>query len=342
MRGRILIQTLFMSGALGLATPAPAQDPAPMDMEYGEEPPAVVTVDSVHRAVWITVGPYVVGGTPSAPSAYAMGHGHVIRCRWPVDGFLHGYSVTVHDSLGRLLSMSMLHHAGIANLGRRDLLMPQLQRLVAAGRETHAVELPASIGVPLRTGDSLAVYVGVHGASAEQVEGAYVIFRLSYTPASRHRPPVTVWPVTFAVNFAEGASAAFDLAPGITTRSAEFVMPVSGRLLAAGGHVHDFARSIGLVDCASGKTLVLLHPHRRKDGTVTGLSRFVFGFNDDALRLERGHCYRVVVVYDNPTGRTIAAGGMGYLGGPLQVDDMAGWPAIEPVREKIAIDLRTM
>ena len=97
-----------------------------------------------------------------------------------------------------------------------------------------------------------------------------------------------------------------------------------------------------LQECASGKTLVLLKAHRRKDGTVTGLDRFVFGFHDDALPLVKGRCYRVTATYDNPTGRTIVDGGMGSIGGPVQVDDPKDWPRLDRSDPSITLDLATL
>jgi hypothetical protein len=45
------------------------------------------------------------------------------------------------------------------------------------------------------------------------------------------------------------------------------------------------------------------------------------------LPVRPDHLYRLTAVYDNPTGATIAAGGMGALGGLLLPARGARWPA---------------
>lgn len=336
------ILTLAVAALLA-AWPVMAQQPEANDKQYAVVTPAAVRIDAATHAVLITVGPLSVQGGPyDEMEDMVMDGDQVFRAAWPANGFLHGYSYTIHDSLGRPVTGVELHHAGIANLGRRELLHPILQRIVAAGKETDPVELPSSVGVPMHAGDSLAVYAMLHNRTDADVRGVYITFRMPFTPEKRRGNPVAVWPMHFEVNFVEGGTTAFDLAPGVTVRQDEFTMPVSGHLLALGGHVHDYARSLRLVDCANGRTLATLKPHKRKDGTVTGLSRFVFGFRDAGLHLERGHRYRVIVVYDNPSGKVIKNGGMASLGGPLQVDDMRDWPAMGPDRAKIDADVRTL
>jgi hypothetical protein len=45
-------------------------------------------------------------------------------------------------------------------------------------------------------------------------------------------------------------------------------------------------------------------------------------------------------VYDNPTGETIAGGGMGALGGMMLADRGQEWPAIDPRHEEYQKDVR--
>jgi hypothetical protein len=48
------------------------------------------------------------------------------------------------------------------------------------------------------------------------------------------------------------------------------------------------------------------------------------------LPVEAGHTYRLVAGYDNPTGDTLFAGGMGALGGIIMPDGDSGWPEADP------------
>jgi hypothetical protein len=165
-----------------------------------------------------------------------------------------------------------------------------------------------------------------------------MLARGPYTPVSRAKV-VSVWPMHFESSFVAGESNAFDLVPGRSVHKAEFTMPVSGRLLAVGGHLHDYGKSLRLIDCRSGKTLVLLKARRDREGHMLAVDRFIYGYNDDALRLERGHRYRIEAEYDNPTGKVIAEGGMGSLGGPLEVEDPGDWPALDRSDPQLVLDL---
>ena len=273
--------------------------------------------------------------------AHGMGHdmelGNTVRFVWPVRGYLRGFGFSIEDSTGRPMSAAYLHHAHVVNLDRRELLVPMYQRIFAVGRETEPVVLPASVGVPLASGDSLALVVMLHSPKGEPIDGIYVTLRLPYTPMGR-RKVVAVWPMHFESSFVAGESNAFDLAPGRTVHTAEFTMPVTGRLLAVGGHLHDYGRELRLVDCKSGKVLVLLKGRRDAAGHLLSVDRFIYGFNEDALRLERGRCYRIEVEYDNPTGHVVVDGGMGSLGGAIEVEDPLDWPALDRKDPRIIRD----
>jgi len=47
------------------------------------------------------------------------------------------------------------------------------------------------------------------------------------------------------------------------------------------------------------------------------------------LRVKANHPYRIVAVYNNPTGETIRQGAMAYMAGPFTPDDPALWPQVE-------------
>ena len=317
---------------------------APQDLDRvvtthapAEAATAQVRVDSIAHVVTIRVGPLSLEGM-EMPLEGHMGRDHVVFLTWPTDAYLTGYSVAFTDASGAPLPRDELHHAGVANLGRRELLHDAYERMLAVGKETEAVELPPVIGVPMHAGDSLAIYVGLHSPRGESVTNAFVTLRLPFVPKRRHFNPLAVWPMHFELNFSGGATTAYDLPPGRSARSDSFVMPLSGRLLAVGGHVHDYATALRVSECRSGKVLVDLKAHRNADGTIAGLDRFVFGFRDYGLRVEKGACYRVTAIYDNPTGRVLRDGGMASIGGPLMLDDERDWPALDKTHPAVAVD----
>ncbi|MBK5189411.1 MAG: hypothetical protein JJD97_14300, partial [Gemmatimonadaceae bacterium] len=198
-------------------------------------------VDSARSLIRVIAGPYHI-----APGAMAHLHdaamdATVLRFVWPVNGWLRGYQVLLCDAEAQgtePMSRQMLHHAGLANFSRRQLVYPMVERLLAVGSETDNVLLPPGVGVPLQRGDTLGIYAGLHGSNGAGTNRAYLIVTMPWTRPRRHGP-IQVLPFYVDVNNVIGGTTAFDVPPGPTVRSAVFVMPIGGRLLGIGGHMHD-------------------------------------------------------------------------------------------------------
>src|SRR6266566_3351383 len=69
------------------------------------------------------------------------------------------------------------------------------------------------------------------------------------------------------------------------------------------------------------------------------LGRF-YGLTGIGLPIMASHRYRVRVVYENPTGHTIATGGMGVVGGLFIPRRGAVWPSAEPSNGLYQQDVR--
>ena len=129
---------------------------------------------------------------------------------------------------------------------------------------------------------------------------------------------------------------------GRSEKAHEFSLPVGGRLLGVSGHMHDYGMLVRLEDVASGKVLTRVETKREKDGKVIGMGRKLFGVTGDGLKLEAGRRYRVVAVYDNPTGETLVNGAMAHMVGLFVPDDMALWPAIDESDPEFQRDLASL
>jgi hypothetical protein len=286
-----------------------------------------VRIDSEHREVVVTVGRIHI------PEATLYSHHPSekrLRFQWPVRGWLRGYRLDLLDSAGRTLPREMLHHAGVANLDRRQLAYPLVERLIAVGRETQPVMLPASMGVPLAPGQQLLLYYALANATASPIDGAELRLSITWTPDSAD-PPRNVLPLFLDANpkAAGAGTRAFDVPPGVSIISAEFTLPVGGRLRALGGHLHDYAVEIRLEDVRTGKTLARLETKRHADGRLIAVSSTRFFFKRRGLHLAANHQYRVIAVYDNPTSATIPAGAMAFMAGPFIPDDLGRWPSLD-------------
>ena len=136
-------------------------------------------------------------------------------------------------------------------------------------------------------------------------------------------------PIYMDVNLTVGGSNTFDVPPGHSSKAHEFTLPVGGRVLGVGGHMHDSGPRVRLEDAATGKVLTQVVAQRTPDGKLVKVSRKLFGVRGDGLKLKPNHRYRVVGEYDNPTGETLVKGAMAHMVGLFVPDDMKHWPAIE-------------
>jgi hypothetical protein len=117
-----------------------------------------------------------------------------------------------------------------------------------------------------------------------------------------------------------------------------FTMEVSGRLLAAGGHLHDFGKELRLEDVATGKVLARVNAQRTPTGEVTGVSHAIYGIFGRGPHLIAGRQYRLVAVYQGSPTDSIR-GAMGLMGGIFAPDNYTKWPKIDRTNPDYLIDL---
>jgi hypothetical protein len=299
-----------------------------------------VTVDSARYEITVTAGPF-----RPAPMAYEHHDGAhpdlgrddpVALFGWPVDGWLRGLRLELVDEHGGPLPRELLHHLKFVNFSRRQLVYPLTERLIALGRETGNVSLPITVGMPLRSGAELGIYV-MWAVPEDWKRPIFVRAVMRWTPRNLLPRPVSALPLNVDVAFGVGGNT-FAVPPGRHERSCEFTLPVSGHLLGASGHLHDHGVGLRLEDVATGRTLVNLRTERDSSGHVTSVRRKLLALWNRGLRLEAGRPYRVVAVYDNRSADTLPAV-MGVFAGLFEPDDLRHWPAIDRGDASYRLDL---
>lgn len=294
--------------------------------------PLKVRVDSARHEVILTLGPLHLPAASAAAGhegAHAGGHEDpVLRFTWPVAGWARGFRITIHDG-GRPLSRRLLHHVNLLHLGRRQFLEPAFERTIAAGQETDDVLLPSSIGVPIDAGSEMALLTAWANETGEDLHSVTLDLAVPYVAANRMPRPQEILPFDIDLGFRPGASDAFDVGPGRTVHQRDFVPPTSGRILAVGGHLHDYAESIALVDQTTGKVLFRLKAKTDSAGRLVSVARKFFGVTGDGLLIRAGRPYRIVAIYQNPLDRTLVNGGMAVLAGVIAPEASAQWPALD-------------
>jgi len=236
-----------------------------------------------------------------------------------------------------------MHHLIMVNFSRRQLLYSAAERLMGAGTETdQEVSVPKTIGVPMSPGMKLGMYVAWHNDTGKDLKGVYLKLTMLWTPKNQNPRPVNSMPIYMDVNLTVGASNTFDVPPGKSTKSYEFTLPVGGRLLGVGGHMHDYGVDVRLEDAETGKVLTSVVATRDPQGKVTKISRRLFGVSGEGLKLKANHRYRVVGDYDNPTNETKIKGAMAHMVGLFVPDDMSKWPQIDPSDPTYQRDLASL
>jgi hypothetical protein len=320
---------LFIAVAFGLVSVAldAQQHPAsPLP------PPLHVQVDTAHRRVLITGGPYRVPVSPEMPGMMMdMPAIPVQKFVFPESGWLQGFRVELFDDHGRELSHRLLHHLIMVNFSRRQFLYPALERLLGVAEEsdTGDFKIPRTIGVPIQAGQQMGVYAMWNNDSGPEIPVAYWrIVMYMGNPSLRPRP-INVLPAYMDVNIQTNPEEnRFNVPPGHFEIGYEFTPPLSGHLLVVTGHLHDYGVVVKLLDAGSGKTLVEVKSKRDSLGHVLSMPRKLLALRGEGLYLKAGHRYRVVGVFENPTRDTLY-GAMAHMVGLFAPDRYREWPPLD-------------
>ena len=302
-----------------------------------------VMVDSVARRVILIAGPFdIPAAMPGMEGMeHSMHHEHahadLLRLSWPVDGYLTGTAMDVRDASGKPIPSALVHHTNMTNFDRRQLIYPEFEVLFAMGQGTTSIQLPRGVGVPLPMGEHLGLSIVWHNETGVLVSGAMLRLTMSY--ALKRDIRVAVLPFYVDVSNVAGGANSFDIPAGRSRQEYRFTLPVSGRLIAVGGHLHDHGVSLRLADVRSGKVLVKLKALHDSAGHVPATTSFVFGFHEDALKLEADRQYRMVSDYDNRTGATIVDGATAHFLGIFEPQDISRLPPLDPSDSDFQKDL---
>jgi len=321
----MMLVTLALLASFTVATPPLTQQ---------DEPSLVMKVDSSDHEVIVTAGSFDLPNMPPMEMHGMMDHGAshdtpVQTFQWPVDGWFRGYKLEVIDKDGNLLPRRIMHHLIVVNYDRRQLLYQAAERLFGTGTDSEDASVPATIGVPMRSGMTIGFYVAWHNDTGKDLEGVRLRMTMQYLPKNQNPRPLDVLPLYMDVNLTVGGTNTFDVPPGKSTKSYEFSVPLSGRIIGYGGHLHDYGTMVRLEDAANGKELAKVTASRDEKGNILKVSRSLPGIKGAGIKLKANHPYRVIAYYDNPTGALIKNGAMGHIAGLFAPDDMSKWPAID-------------
>src|SRR5437867_12011665 len=260
---------------------------------------------------------------------------------FPVDGSIYALHAELVDENGRQLPASLLHHMNVMDPNERELFLPIGRRILASGMETGEIRFPWLLfGSHIHAGQRILANAMVHNPTNVGYRGVRVRLVLNYIPEHRPWPFFSVLPWQLDVAFPVGDKS-FDLPAGRSERSYEGSPVVPGKLVVIGGHMHEYGKTIEFWDATTGKLLWHGEPAPAPPGQPSAVPMGrLYGLTRIGLRITPTHRYRVRVLYDNPTGRTIPNGGMGVWGGLFIPDRKATWPATDQADSLYQRDLR--
>lgn len=301
------------------------------------DPPIRLAVDSSARTVTITAGPLTIAGAHAGGAGHGS-HGHpddelpVLRFEMPIEGWLRGARLELHDQHGRALPRRLVHHLNLVNFARRQLFYPAVERTLAMGQETEDIRLPATVGIPVSAGMPMGLILAWHHEGHEELTGVTAKVVLEYLPHNQNPRPVSVLPAYMDVVDPVAKPVDFDLPAGEHAFTAIHRAPVSGRIIGVGGHLHDFGTRLTLHEerTAGARQVVALKTQRDDAGRLKSVERQLPGVRGRGIPLKAGTMYRVTGTYRNPTGATIAKGAMVHLIMLFAPDNPAEWPAVDP------------
>jgi hypothetical protein len=299
------------------------------------EPGVSMRVDSSRHEVVIRAGPFDLPNMPPMENEMMMdmsaSHDTPVQhFTWPVEGWFRGFKLAVTDGEGRPVPRRIMHHLIVINYSRRQLVYHAAERLFGAGTETEDASLPSTIGIPITPGSDIGFYVAWHNDTGEDLKGVQLTMTLQYLPRNQNPRPVDVLPLYMDVNLTVGEGNEFDVPPGKSQKSFEFDMPISGRLIGFGGHLHDYGVKVTLEDVTNRpREIAQVEATRDPQGHVVKVERKLPGVRGAGIKLSAGHRYRVTGYYDNPTDKLLKDGAMAHMSGIFAPDDYAQWPAID-------------
>ena len=255
-----------------------------------------------------------------------------------VDGYVVGMEAEVVDAVGRVQGRDkvMLHHIVFAKIGVPDYTCGGFtERFFAEGEERLALSLPRGYGYANRATDRWGLLYMLMNHKPQRLNG-FIRYTVRYVTGEALTPVKPVW---LDVRNCAGADPVFDVPGGgkrfsTFTKTADFTMPESGRLISGGGHLHGGGVGLQLRNATCGtvpfesrpswggpKPKPLLH-----EPGPTKMSAFR---SREGIPVAKGQKLRLAAIYDNQAPHTRAMGIMLLFLAPGAVEGCGATPSLE-------------
>ena len=256
-----------------------------------------------------------------------------------VDGYVVGMEAEVVDAAGRVQGRDkvMLHHIVFAKIGVPDYTCGGFtERFFAEGEERLALSLPRGYGYANKATDRWGLLYMLMNHKPQRLNG-FIRYTVRYVTGEALTPVKPVW--LDVRNCTGGIDPVFDVPGGgkrfsTFTKTGDFTMPESGRLVAGGGHLHGGGVRLELRNATCGtapfesrptwggpKPKPLLH-----EPGPTKMSSFRA---TEGIPVAKGQKLRLAAIYDNQAPHTRAMGIMLLFLAPGAVEGCGATPPLE-------------
>jgi plastocyanin len=255
-----------------------------------------------------------------------------------VDGYVVGMEAEVVDAAGNVQGRDkvMLHHIVFAKIGVPDYTCGGFtERFFAEGEERLALSLPRGYGYANKATDRWGLLYMLMNHKPQRLNG-FIRYTVRYVTGEALTPVKPIW---LDVRNCTGADPVFDVPGGgkrfsTFTKTTDFTMPESGRLVSGGGHLHGGGVRLELRNATCGTTPFesrptwggpkpkpLLH-----EPGPTKMSSFR---STDGIPVARGQTLRLAAVYENEAPHTRSMGIMLLFLAPGAVEGCGATPALD-------------
>jgi len=258
--------------------------------------------------------------------------------RVPIAGWFHGFVVSMRDADGNRIPIETLNYVNFIDPDQRELFSPVARRVMAAGPLSTHQRLPGLVGYPVQPADRILIAAKFANPTGADIPQAYLHVAFDYSlEGEKLIEPRNVYPFHLDVMGYSGVTR-FVVPPGRSRRAWQGSPAVPGRILALGGHVHDYATELRLLDVTDGTELWRVEPSLDRDGRVEDVPRREMWWRL-GKQVYPDHVYRIEVAYDNPLDVDAPTGGTGEIGGVIMVEKGVAWPRLESTNPLYAADL---
>lgn len=251
----------------------------------------------------------------------------------PINGWLTAYHPSLAGANGQGLPSKLLHHVAFYDTARPDFLCSNKEEhIFGAGAEMNDWPAIPGFGYRVHKDDRIRITAMFGNPTAENYRDVFLQVRIEYQLEKEHAAGLKdVYPAWFDVMGC--GESGYELTPGESTKTGEFKVPYSGALLGVGGHLHDYGQWLVLKNARTNLTIATLEADVDPQGRVVSMPVKLFT-GHGGVQVRSGDVIEVTDAYDNPTGKSIADGGMGIVVGYFLPDEESQLSALGQADER--------